>query len=770
MEPEDWLDDTYDQAEESTEYSGMHGHKTELDDSEVFNPTVANRPMGGSPYRNGEGVTNTTGTTGATDTTAKDKTGVTKYPGWEYNPSTRKYYNPNDSSDYNNPNYKYEEGGDDFLENLRKRTQEEAKIEQEQLRISRDGYDFAKPNTREKQLNRFGNTYQTMDEKYLGFLSEQKENERLGIADTRAKYLADNRLENQGAGEATWNAIKRTGVGAFYKTVSGISGMFDIEDHMNQDDEIGNWLSNWADEGNIEYQNDNRIYTSDNKSFSSLNWWLKNGSDLSASMISFMLQAQVMARLGPAAPLAGLSKLLKLGKAAKYLRSAAGIANTASKTRKAVAGVEAVAGAAATAKKVSGVATAAESAALAATNAKKASTVVGLAESAAVKAGTTGTGLSGAAISRGQDILEYTQDGITAYMLNQSESIMSAAPIYKEAYDEAIRRGHGTEYAKQVAALAGSTVISTNRANFVLNMTSVGKIMKASGLRSAGVSAPATWGKTIKSVGFESGQEAVEESINYLGELSGKMAYQGVLDKGAKMDTSFATYGKSEDTTLASRLVSAAAVLSPAGALYGFYDGVTAGADILTGKLGGVGNNGRNSWNSVDWGDLAESAFLGAMGGAGQTMMTDGVVGRLGSSSGWLSKVPGLNYVNSRLFGQKKEQRWETNSTQLGDDGQPLYKKGDIKYEMEDDIATENVSYKKGELADRDINYNSPKVDANGTPIMRKVETTNADGTKLVTEVPDTDKVTIAKQGEVITDEMIASMTSQNIFKITCAL
>lgn len=675
-------------------------------------------------------------------------------PAW--NNSKRMCYDPANLSDPGHPNFI---GGgskitgataDDYYSSLESERLNRESTKDALQYAKNDGYSFDVEETDEERKRRYGEGFSygniATTGEYLGENEGLGEDRRLGIRSSDRRFREDARYKNQSTGEVLWRGIKRAGAGMFYQTIGGVASMLDFEDYFNQDNEVGNWISNWADAENKQFQMDNQIYTGKDDSMASLNWWVKNGADLTASIGAFAAQGMGVGSVVNKG-LQGLKTLSRLGKA--Y--------DKAQDVTKAVAGATEVA---------------------------------------------SGTGLGGNAIRAVDRAVDLTSDAVTAIALNQAESIMSAAPRYTEAYNDAIKRGHSPEYAKQVAAYAAQTVISTNRINFALNMTSVNKLMKASGVRAGNESAAKTWKQTMKSVAFESGQEAVEEAINNISELSGKMAQEGILDKGANMkDQAVLGLTDAEMTTAGERAFGALKVLGT-GASVGFgglglsglasgnaamiasgagfsaalaasmdnglKDGIVSGADLISGKLGGVGNNGRNSWNEVDWSDLAMSAFLGAIGGAGQTAVTEGVVGNLGSDSGIMAKIPGLGKLSSKVFGKTKNAKYQSDSDQLDGYGNPLYRAGDDMYEMEDDIAKEDVEYEVGTRADKTITVKEKVKDANGD-VEKEIVTEegkpvlNEDGT---TKTKDkVQEITLAKKGEVITEEMSKSFREKGVLK-----
>lgn len=126
--------------------------------------------------------------------------------------------------------------------------------------------------------------------------------------------------------------------------------------------------------------------------------------------------------------------------------------------------------------------------------------------------------------------------GVTAGMLNQSESIMSAMPVFTANYQHYMNMGVSEEQAKARAASDASDVIKINRANILLNLTSASMFMRAGAQKIGGAVATevATEAPTKffskKGLGkllSEGGQEFAEEQINYISEKEGSRAITG---------------------------------------------------------------------------------------------------------------------------------------------------------------------------------------------------------------------------------------------------
>ena len=122
----------------------------------------------------------------------------------------------------------------------------------------------------------------------------------------------------------------------------------------------------------------------------------------------------------------------------------------------------------------------------------------------------------------------------TAALLNQAESAMIAADVYKVTYEDQLKKNGGDiTKAKKIAAEAAATSMNINRINILLNLTSASafltpfkttrNLLKTQGLKS-----------TLGVVGFEAGQEATEELINLVGQKAGEAKGRGEKDYLAK--------------------------------------------------------------------------------------------------------------------------------------------------------------------------------------------------------------------------------------------
>jgi hypothetical protein len=122
-----------------------------------------------------------------------------------------------------------------------------------------------------------------------------------------------------------------------------------------------------------------------------------------------------------------------------------------------------------------------------------------------------------------------------------------------------------------------------------------------------------------------------------------------------------------------------------------------------------------NVYGDASWEEIAETSILGALGGAGQTALIEGVIRNLGSEKNMLSKIPGV----TKAFGKTMQDRYTTNEYYI--DGSIKHYAGDLKYEMEDVMITDEngklvpdlITNKEGKTEVRQ----KVKLDATGKPI-----------------------------------------------------
>jgi ADP-ribose pyrophosphatase YjhB (NUDIX family) len=149
-------------------------------------------------------------------------------------------------------------------------------------------------------------------------------------------------------------------------------------------------------------------------------------------------------------------------------------------------------------------------------------------------------GLKGlGAVSRGKDLarmvlgaqksknlLGATQTLTTATMLNQAEAVIEASQVYKDIYEKGINANLSPEEAKRRAADGAATTMNLNRTNILLNLTSakafLTPIKSTRRLLEAG-----GFGKAVSEVIKEGSQEALEETINFIASKTGTAVGEG---------------------------------------------------------------------------------------------------------------------------------------------------------------------------------------------------------------------------------------------------
>lgn len=143
----------------------------------------------------------------------------------------------------------------------------------------------------------------------------------------------------------------------------------------------------------------------------------------------------------------------------------------------------------------------------------KASKVGGLA-----KLGMSAKNIAG--VSQGASAL------LTATMLNQSESTISATQVYNSTMDHWLTEGYSIDHAKKQAATAAATTYNINRANILLNLSSANLFLQPMSLTRQ-LLKPGSIGSSLMELGKEAGQEGLEEIINTVGEQAGKAHGKG---------------------------------------------------------------------------------------------------------------------------------------------------------------------------------------------------------------------------------------------------
>jgi hypothetical protein len=116
-----------------------------------------------------------------------------------------------------------------------------------------------------------------------------------------------------------------------------------------------------------------------------------------------------------------------------------------------------------------------------------------------------------------------------ATMMNQAEAVLEATQVYKTTYDRARTKGKSDIQAKEEAARAAATTMNINRANILLNLTSAKAFLTPMKATRNLLTAPTTLGTIGKVVG-EGAQEALEETINLVGQKAGEAKGRGEKD------------------------------------------------------------------------------------------------------------------------------------------------------------------------------------------------------------------------------------------------
>ena len=443
-----------------------------------------------------------------------------------------------------------------------------------------------------------------------------KESERLGIS---YRPGSDTETDDFHKRQSTWEQLTNGAYRAFYNTlydtVGGTAAMLDFEDYFNTDDEIGNEITRWADQKKKETREAAPIYQSSKTGMGDPSWWIANGADLVSSVAAFGLQGFGIGKgLQAVKWLANLNKMGSLTKAA--MRGADAVQDVSKITDKGAKWYD--------------------------------------------KLTTAGV------LDFGKSAGRFTENVITSAMLNQSEAIMSASQVYDDTYKKAINQGYDPEFAKQVAASAGSNVINLNRTNILLNLTSADMLLK--GKNNIGnLIQKRTWGEFGKKVATEAVQEAAEEATNLFAEKQGTQYGQELINQ--------------QDYKIA--------------------EGTKPGSSGLDAKPIARGIDLSNPFGDATTQEIFETMFLGAIGGAGQTALIRGKD---------MLKGP---------FGTTEVARYSENQYYV--DGSLKAKKGDVIYETQDATYKEDVVSDTGQVVhkkgDKIYKY-SNEVDEEGNPIQ----------------------------------------------------
>ena len=121
----------------------------------------------------------------------------------------------------------------------------------------------------------------------------------------------------------------------------------------------------------------------------------------------------------------------------------------------------------------------------------------------------------------------------TATMMNQAEAVLEATQVYKTTFQNSLSKGKTASQAKEDAAKAAATTMNINRANILLNLTSAKAFLTPMRTTRQLLTAPTTLG-TLGKLGLEGGQEALEETVNLVAQKAGEAKGRGEKDYMAK--------------------------------------------------------------------------------------------------------------------------------------------------------------------------------------------------------------------------------------------
>lgn len=279
---------------------------------------------------------------------------------------------------------------------------------------------------------------------------------------TLDKYRAHRQTGLQQAG----NALARVGLNIIPEIIGQAANVLDLEDYVQADQEVGNWLSNWTKELQEKTNKNFEIYEEnpgEALAFTDSAWWFKNGASLATSAGAFVALgyatggAAAFAASGTARLVGGSNALRSLSngkKSLQFLESLAA-ANTGTKGVRAISTLS------------------------------------------------------------------------SSIMLNQAEGIGVAVETFDEAYNKKKQELQGGEQglilsdeeidiqAKQYAADAAASALNFNRINIALNLTSAAALLRTP-VSTRALLNKKTWLSELKDVGGEMLQESAEESINML--------------------------------------------------------------------------------------------------------------------------------------------------------------------------------------------------------------------------------------------------------------
>lgn len=483
--------------------------------------------------------------------------------------------------------------------------------------------------------SRMANTYNfrpaDINQSTTSMTDKLGEYNRLGIdyrvgMDTEQEDL----YQSQSAWEKFSNAGYRAMTNTYYDTIGGIGSMLDWEDYFNADDEIGNSWQKWAEKGKAAAAEDAPIYQQEGAGMGNFAWWMENGSSLVGSIAAFGIQG---ALLGGGMGLIGkgvkavknLSKIGQLGKSKAVMRNLDNALNSGKRTRDVGANI------------LDKVSTAGV------INAKK---------------------MAG----------KFGQNLVHSTMMNQSESIMSATQVYDDAYKKAKEQGYSEDYAKRLAATAGSNVVNLNRINIALNLTTAGKFLRGTNSITSMVK-KRNWRNQLVDIGQEGFQESGEEAVNLFAEKQSNLLVTELL-------------GRPQEEELAAKQRRAPDAPKVPGT-------VQAGGISMADTYKGIDIS--NPFGDASTKEIIETMALGALGGIAQTGMIKAVDAKV-------KIAPTIMGKTFNLIGGTEDARYAQN--QYYADGSIKARKGDVIYETEDATYQENVidedtgevKHKKGDI------------------------------------------------------------------------
>jgi len=128
---------------------------------------------------------------------------------------------------------------------------------------------------------------------------------------------------------------------------------------------------------------------------------------------------------------------------------------------------------------------------------------------------------SGKVLNATKRISDGSKGLLTATMLNQSEAVLEATQVYNDTYERLMEtEGVDEIEARKKASLAASTTMNLNRMNILLNLSSASAFIKPSTFTRQLLKAPSLK-RNLIGLGFEGAQEASEELINHVASKAG---------------------------------------------------------------------------------------------------------------------------------------------------------------------------------------------------------------------------------------------------------